>query len=279
MIAPHRHQTILARVRSGGVARVSELAGELGVTEETIRRDLKALAGRGDVERVHGGAIAPPKASAGVPEPGSEPPFAQRHAAHAAAKRAIAAAAARTVEPGQVIALDSSTTACRLALLLPDGPLTVVTNSLVACSLLAGKPRVEVICTGGTLDPEASAFFGLATTEALGKLRVDRLFFSCRGVDLGAGEDPGRGLSETNDRHAALKLALLGSARAATLLVDTSKLGHASTVLYAPVGVADRVIADRPARGSLDRLRATGVAVEEADPADTPDITSASTAA
>ena len=270
MIAPHRHQNILARVRAGGVARVSELAGELGVTEETIRRDLKTLADRGDVERVHGGAVAPPEEP--EPEPGSELPFAQRHAANAAAKRAIAAAAARSVEPGQVIALDPSTTACQLALLLPDEPLTVVTNSLVVCSLLAAKPRVEVICTGGTLDPGASAFFGLATAEALEKLRVDRLFFSCRGVDLGAGEDLGRGLSETNDRHAALKLALLRSARAATLLVDASKLGHASTVLYAPVSVADRVIVDRPAdgdaraRAAVARLRSSGIAVEEADP-------------
>ena len=197
MIAPHRHQSILTRIHAGGVARVSELARELDVTEETIRRDLKALAGRGEVERVHGGAVAPQA------EPELELPFAQRHAAHAPAKRAIAAAAARTVKPGQVIALDPSTTACQLALLLPDAPLTVVTNSLVVCSVLAEKPAIEVICTGGTLDPEARAFFGLATAEALEKLRVDRLFFSCRGVDLGGGDEAGRGLSETNDRHAA----------------------------------------------------------------------------
>ncbi len=257
MIASHRRQSILTRIHAGGVARVSELARELDVTEETIRRDLKLLAGRGEVERVHGGAVAPQA------EPELELPFAQRHAAHAGAKRAIAAAAARSVEPGQVIALDPSTTACQLALLLPDAPLTVVTNSLVACSLLAEKPAIEVICTGGTLDPEAMAFFGLGAAAALAKLHVDRLFFSCRGVDLA------RGLSESDDRHAAVKLAMLDCAEAATLLVDTSKLGVASTVLYAPLSVADRVIVERTANGeAAERLRGIHPSVEEApDPA------------
>lgn len=263
MIAPHRQQSIVQRIRAQGVARVSELASELEVTEETIRRDLKALADRGLVERIHGGAIAP-AAKDSLPEL----PFAQRHAAHAQAKALIAATAARSVRPGEVITLDPSTTACHLARLLPDQPLTVVTNSLVVCNLLAEKPAIEVICTGGTLDPEASAFFGLATVEALEKLRVDRLFFSCRGVDLGDARRPGRGLCETNDRHAAVKLAMIRSARSATLLVDASKLDHASTVVYAPLSVADRIVVNTPSDAAgldaLARLRASGATVEEA---------------
>ena len=153
-------------------------------------------------------------------DPDADLPYAQRHAAHPAEKRAIARAAAATIRPGQVIALDPSTTACHLARLIPDQPLTVVTNSIVVCTLLAEKPRVEVICTGGTLDPEAMAFFGLGMAASLEKLNVERLFFSCKGVDLD------RGLSEANDRHAAAKLALIAAARSRTLLVDTSKLGQ-----------------------------------------------------
>ncbi|MEM9883206.1 MAG: DeoR/GlpR family DNA-binding transcription regulator [Planctomycetota bacterium] len=258
MIALQRHRNILGRVLDEGSVRVTDLARQFEVTEETIRRDLRLLAEQGVVARTHGGAVAV------EPEGGHRDlPYVQRETAHTTQKDAIARAAVRLIEPGSVVALDPSTTCCQLARRIPDVELTVVTNSLAVCSILADRPRVEVICTGGTLDAEAMAFFGLHTRRALEGLHVERLFFSCRGLDFE------RGLSEANDRHAAVKLAMIESAHRCTLLADTSKLGLASTVFYAPAGVAEHLIVnepyDQPGRQAINRLRKRGLTVDEAD--------------
>jgi len=83
------------------------------------------------------------------------------------------------------------------------------------------------------------AFFGLHTLSTLKRFNIQSLFFSCRGIDMQ------RGLSEANDRHAAVKLGMIESARSKVLLADTSKLGVASTVFVTPVDTADHVILEQ----------------------------------
>ncbi|MEM6391457.1 MAG: DeoR/GlpR family DNA-binding transcription regulator [Planctomycetota bacterium] len=257
MIATLRQKQILHRVTDTGAARVADLARDLEVTEETIRRDLNTLSERGMLARTHGGAVALESDDGRV-----ELPYDTRDATRMAEKGAIARAALKLIEPGTVIALDASSTACQLAKLLPDQPMTVVTNSLVVCTLLARRERIEVVCTGGTLDAEAMAFGGLQAMRTLEALNVEQLFFSVRGIDLK------RGLSEASDRHAAVKLQMLESAQRRVLLADTSKLGLASAVFFAPVEMADRVIVEAGGGPSvaeaLEELRERGVQVEEA---------------
>ena len=248
MIALQRHRQILHRVSDSGAVRVAELARSLDVTEETIRRDLRALSEQGMLKRTHGGAVA-----VNDHDGLSDLPYDHRHTLQHEQKAAIARAAVDLIQPGSVIALDASSTCCHLAKLLPDEPLTVITNSLVICTMLAGRQHLELICTGGTLDPDALAFSGLHAVRTLERLNIEKLFFSCRGVDLV------RGLSEANDRHAALKLRMIESAQQRILLADSSKLGLASTVFFAPVDMVDHVITDRsedPAAGDrVERLR------------------------
>jgi len=260
MIALQRHRSIVRRVTESGAVRVADLARDLEVTEETIRRDLRVLDEQGALARTHGGAVA---VEADPEDDRRDLPYDLRHATNPVQKDAIARAAAETIRPGQVIALDPSSTACRVARLIPDERLTVVTNSLVICSILSSHRAVEVICPGGTLDPEAMAFFGPQTQAALEKLSVERLFFSCRGLDLQ------RGLSEANERHAAVKLAMIRAAQRCTLLADRSKLGLASTVFYGPVEVAHNLIVDRgddeAHRAAVAELLQRGVDVHEVD--------------
>src|SRR5690606_10146630 len=108
-----------------------DLAGELVVAEETIRRDLKLLEREGVAIRTHGGAVPASTAKNGVPPAFTDLAFGERLSAMAPQKRAIAAEAARLIKTDHVIALDGSTTAWELARILPRHPLTVVTNSLV----------------------------------------------------------------------------------------------------------------------------------------------------
>ncbi|MEM8739347.1 MAG: DeoR/GlpR family DNA-binding transcription regulator [Planctomycetota bacterium] len=260
MIALQRHRQILDRVAENGAARVVDLARDFRVTEETIRRDLRTLSERGMVERTHGGAVAVDQEDGRI-----DLPYDHRDASHASAKDAIARAALSMITPHQVIALDASSTAAKLAHLLPDEPLTVVTNSLVICGALAPRKQIEVVCTGGTLDREALAFYGLQTRRALATLNIEQFFFSVRGIDTK------RGLSEANDRHAAVKLSMFESAQRRVLLADTSKLGLASRVFFAPVGEVDRVVlerSDNPAvRDAVARLGEHGLEIQEAEPA------------
>ena len=259
MIAVQRHRRIVEYVHGHGAGRVADLARAFDVTEETIRRDLRVLADQGALARTHGGAVP-----IDADDARADLPYLRRDATNTAAKAAIARTALPLVAPGSIIALDASSTAGQLARQLPDEPLTVVTNCYVICALLARRRNIEVVCTGGTLDAEAMAFTGLFARRTLQTFNIDTVFFSCRGIDLE------RGFSESNEAHAAVKLAMIEAARQRVLLADTTKLGVASKVFVGPVTLADRVIVERSehegVQARIARLRALGIAVDEAAP-------------
>ena len=143
MLASQRRATILELVETTGAVRVSELVEQLGVSDMTIRRDIELLAGKGLVERVHGGAI-------GVGRSSQEPGFTAKSALMQAEKRAIAVAAARLVEPGSAIAISAGTTTYELARAVRGvADLTIVTNSVPVAQLLhetgAASQRVSTV--------------------------------------------------------------------------------------------------------------------------------------
>src|SRR3990170_1983950 len=108
MLAQQRQAAILDRVRATGGVRVSELAHEYGVSDMTVRRDLEALAERGLVAKVHGGATSL------EPRSTDEPGFAAKSTRQLAEKEAIARSAAELVQPGAAIALSAGTTTAAL---------------------------------------------------------------------------------------------------------------------------------------------------------------------
>lgn len=258
MIAVQRHRRIADYVREHGAAKVSDLAATFEVTEETIRRDLRELANQGVLTRTHGGAVP-----VETEDSRTDLPYLRRDATNTAAKAAISRAALALVKPNEVIALDASTTACHFAKLLPDQPMTVVTNCYVICTMLARRKNIEVVCTGGTLDTEAMAFTGVHARRTLQTFNIQTLFFSCRGVDFE------RGLSEANNLHASVKMQMIEASQQRVLLADTTKLGIASNVFVGPVGLADRIIVERSddpeVRQKVQRLRTVARHVEEAE--------------
>src|SRR3712207_6156105 len=133
-----RRQAILDAVESGST-RVADLASAFGVSEMTVRRDLRALARDGKVERGRGGAL---RAS-------FEPPFEQTAVERFTAKDRIGAAAAALVEDGQTVMLDIGTTTLQAARHLRGREITVVTTSLAVYDELMPDPAVELVLTGG----------------------------------------------------------------------------------------------------------------------------------
>ena len=211
MLAAERYEMIVRLVNERGSMRVSELSELCGVTEETIRRDLDKLEEAGRLRRSHGGAVS-------VQEQHTEIPYTERELTRPKEKKMIALEAVKRIRPRDRILLDASSTAWYLASVLPDMPLTVLTNSIKVSLELAAKPQIEVVCTGGLLLSRSLSYVGPLAEQALDQYYVNRAFISCKGIHLE------RGISESNELQARLKQKMIGIANEVVLLADSSKL-------------------------------------------------------
>lgn len=234
MLAQQRQQAILERVRSRGGVRVADLVRELGVSDMTIRRDLEVLAGRGLVEKVHGGAT-----NAG---PGSteEPGFAAKSVRQQPEKEAIARQAAEFVRPGTAIALSAGTTTWTLAHFLVDVPeLTVITNSIRISDVFHRSPRADrtVVLTGGVRTP-SDALVGPVAVAAVRGLHVDTLFLGVHGMSARAG------FTTPNLLEAETNRELVASAHRLVVPADHTKWGTVGISTIAELAQAHLVITD-----------------------------------
>ena len=143
MLKEERQLRVLEMLRAEGKLVATDLSGALGVSEDTVRRDLRELAEAGKLQRVHGGAL---------PRSVVSDTYRARRQQETTGKVAVARAAVRLVENGQVIVLDGGTTALEVVRHLPlDVEATVVTHSPTTAAALAEHRAVEVILIGGTL--------------------------------------------------------------------------------------------------------------------------------
>src|ERR1700739_783749 len=121
MLTSYRKQQLLERLTLDGKLVAKDLSVEFGVSEDTIRRDLRELAQEGLLQRVHGGALP---ASSAIAD------FAGRELLAPEGKIAIGRAAAQMIQPGQVVILDGGTTARQIARHVPlELKATIVTHS------------------------------------------------------------------------------------------------------------------------------------------------------
>lgn len=232
LLAAERHEKIVELVNERGGIRVSELSELLGVTEETIRRDLDRLEEEGRLRRSHGGAVSVREQS----QP--EIPFSEREITNAEEKKRIAAEAVKLVRPHDRILLDASTTAWYMARILPDVPLTVLTNSVKAAVELGGKERIRVISTGGLLAYRSLSYVGPLAERSLEEFHVNKAFLSCKGVH------PDYGLSESNELQARIKQKMAEIADEIILLADASKFGVQAFARFATMDRVGQIITD-----------------------------------
>ncbi|WP_136604546.1 DeoR/GlpR family DNA-binding transcription regulator [Paenibacillus dokdonensis] len=231
MLVAERYDKIVGLVNERGSIRVSELSELCGVTEETIRRDLDRLEQQGKVRRSHGGAVS-------VKEAQAETPYFEREVMHQEEKKRIARAAVALIEPYDRIALDASSTAWYMASILPDIPLTVLTNSIKVALELSSKEKIEVISTGGSLASKSLSYVGPMAERSLEAYYVDKAFVSCKGVH------PERGISESNELQAMVKHKLIKQAASVYILADASKIGVQAFTHVAGWEEIDVVITD-----------------------------------
>jgi len=245
-----RQREIVARTLQAGRVDVRELANELEVTAETIRRDLSDLQNQRLVRRVHGGAVP-------WNTQGFEPLLAVRNDQQVAEKRRIARLAVQEVPDSGTIIIDSGSTLTPLAEYLPrDRDLQVVTNSLLTAQVLAQNETVDVVVLGGQLRKNTLAMVDSETVAGVTQLRVDTLFISADGMSV---DD---GLTTPYREEAALKRAMIAAAGRVVALVDFSKIGKTHLVRFAEWSDIDVLVTDgRADDTTVARLEAAGPTV------------------
>lgn len=253
LLAGQRHERILELLESNGGVRVAKLAVELSVTEETIRRDLEKLDQAGKLVRIHGGAVPLTGLSRDLP-------FDVRQGENLALKELISKRALVYVSEGDVLAFDASSTVFELARILPDIPLTVVTNSLAVTLHFWGRTHTHVLSTGGQLDSTSRSWLGSFAEDFLDRVNINKFFLSSVGIDLQ------RGLSEIDDAQTRVKRRFMNAAEEVILLADHSKFGRKSTVSLGPVSEVTHVITDAGTPDeTLRELRRMGPTIEVAE--------------
>lgn len=228
-----RHQQIVSLLAQSQSLTTDELAARLGVSKETVRRDLSELQQQGKIQRSHGRARVIHRH-----HQGSEAPFHTRLKSHYAHKSDIARHALAWIEAGMTIALDASSTCWLLARQLPDMPLTVFTNSHPVCMELGKREHIRLVSSGGELQRQFGYYVNPSLVSQLKTLDIDLFIFSCEGVDShGVMWDPG-------GHNASYKSLLLKRASQSLLLMDKSKLNRVSEVRIGPLSDVTHLISD-----------------------------------
>jgi DeoR/GlpR family transcriptional regulator of sugar metabolism len=252
-----RRSQILERIRREGGVTVAELAHAHGVSAITVHRDLAELAGDGLIERVHGGARAVDGDSSGGR---IETAWDKRVRLAGDAKAEMAAHAARLVEDGSTIFLDSSSTCLALARRLadePPGSISLVTNSPAIAFQVTSEP-IHVIVTPGEVDQHLRLIGGRWAGEFLTQLNLDIAFISAAGITLE------EGLTTSRRPLADVVNTARSVARRTVALVDSTKFGRTSLVTMARPDEIDLLIVDAGLpREALELYRAAGVRIEQ----------------
>jgi DeoR/GlpR family transcriptional regulator of sugar metabolism len=220
MLKTERQRRILDILQSEGRILAADLPARLGVSGHTARRDLEELADAGQLQRVHGGA---------VPRSPVAPTYAGRREQSVPGKRAVAQAAARLLEPGQVVILDGGTTALALVDEIPPGlRATFITHSPPVAAALGAHDGLDVLVVGGTLDADAMVSVGAATLDAYRRITADLCFLGVWSLHAE------HGISGRYHEEAEVRRVLVERADRVVGLCSRDKLGTVSAFTSAP---------------------------------------------
>lgn len=247
-LAPNRHSEILKQISLSGVVSVGELADFFGVSRETIRRDLKQLAARHQLDIVHGGASRPEA---------DEPPYEHRSTENAEGKALIAAIASNLVSSGMVVLLDSGTTTHAIARALRERrDLTICTTSLAIAQTMCRIPGMRVHLIGGEVSGDEMATTGIDMLAALAAFRIDIAFIGVGGLTV-AGE-----VTDYTRMGAEQRARVIDLAPKSYFVLDQSKFGRLTPMRIRNYAKATGLIADAPLpRAASAALAAKGLKI------------------
>ena len=231
---------ILSLLRQRGSCSIAQLADELGVAGETIRRNVKPLVADGLALKVHGGIV--------LPEQYQEPPLQNRMLQHGPEKRRIAAELARQIMDGDSLIIDTgSTTAYVAQALCGHKNLTVVTNSSHIANLLAPRNGNRVFMAGGELSAHDAAAFGATATEFVRQFEARYAVLS-----IGAMHHT-KGCMNYNICEAEFSRAVMGQVETVIIAADSTKFGRTSSIKVCGLEQVDLLVTDAPPPANMVR--------------------------
>lgn len=236
MLVEQRQRRIVELLMARGAVRSSELTEVLGVSRETVRRDLYELESRGLLRRVYGGA---------APQSGAEPPYAHREVSFVRQKEAIGRATAALVADGETVFIDLGTTTLEVARRLRGKRnLTVLTNSVPIALELVNAADIRVFLTGGALRPGDLSLSGPIARQTLAMHYVDRAILGAGGLTVKAG------LTDYHLDEAEGRRQMIEHARQVTVVADSSKFGVTAFARIAEATDIDLIVTswDLPAQ-------------------------------
>lgn len=233
-----RQGRIVEALRSNTALRIGELAEAMGVSGETIRRDLAELGDAGTVSRTYGGAVARTISS--------EPIWNIRHADQRAERRQIAQRALALVASGDILILETGSTMMHLAELLAAQAmrLTVITSGLAIALALAQNAGISVHLCPGQVDLHEASVLGGETEDFLRRYNANLAFVGSTGIT-------GEGLCESHAGIAAVKRTMLSRAKRRIALLDHTKFNQASLTIVCRLSDIDVLVSDRQPEGDL----------------------------
>lgn len=232
--AVERRMEIVSVVNQEGKARVEDLAAMFSVSSVTIRSDLSFLEKNGYVVRSHGAAIP----NVGVI---AELTVHEKRRQNAGIKALIGREAARLIECGDTVILDSGTTTREIAASLKSKALenvVVMTNGLDVAMELASAPGVEVLMSGGVLRKNALSFSGSQSESCLKNYRFDKVFLGVDGIDLRVG------ITTHSEPEASLNRLMCEISGQVIAVADSSKFGKRSCHIIREFGDIDILVTD-----------------------------------
>jgi DeoR/GlpR family transcriptional regulator of sugar metabolism len=243
-----RQRQILATLDVTPSLRVAELAQRLGVSTETIRRDLDAMTQAGLLNRTYGGAVRPL---------GSEPAVAERQSMFVAERQRIAAATVPLLAGARVLILGSGATCVHVAheIAASMHDIMVVTHSLGVTTALAHNPTIKILLLPGEYNATEGTVLGGHTVAFLQNLYADVTILGASGL---TGEGPNDALPES----AAVYAAMAGRAARTVVAADHSKFNRVFTARYAAWRQVQNLVTDSAPEGPLAwGLESEGVGV------------------
>lgn len=249
LLLKERHSLILQQLSTAGRVIATQLAEELNVTEDTVRRDLRDLAAAGLCQKVYGGAVRIPAS----PEAGN---FIERTTRHLPCKSSLAAAASVLVKAGSVVFLDAGSSNLAMADALPKIPLTVITNAPMIAARLLDHPHLELILIGGRVKQGIGASVGATALREIENMHPDLYFVGACGVDLDAG------VTAIDFEEAEFKRRVAALSRATAVLSTAGKLGAVASFHVLPISQLTHLVISGDSDDSIvDAYSAAGTSV------------------
>ena len=231
MFTPERHQRILQCLALHGRATIGALAAELGVSDDTVRRDLRTLEQQGALRKTHGGALA-----LDVPNLARS----DRAGLFQPVKQQMGQRAAQLISAGQTLFIDAGSTLLEVARHLPAQPFTVITHSLDVAQCLSCRPDIRLFLTGGEWDARQRLFGGASAEAFVRQFRADWAILGACAADTRLG------LMASEASDAEIKRGMLACSAQALLVADHSKFGQHAPHAVAPLSRFNALVTDFP---------------------------------